>query len=186
MPQRQQSLTKDPPAAASSGKDAKPPGNEAAAAAAKDPGPKDSTLPLKEAWLTGGSASTSTLKNDAVASALPIKDQSPALASRPMASHPSKDRELDRVESEPLLDQKNTRGTHIEVLLAPSASGPGHVGEKELGSEVWNQKSASRKDVKGKDRHKERRAEELKKRTGSQHSESTELSQSETGRVRRV
>ena len=80
---------------------------------------------------------------------------------------------MERNESEPLLDHKNTRGTkHVEIRLP------------EDGTDVdgWHMHS-SRKDKPKIDRHKDRRSDEMRKRHGSQHSEagSTEYSHSETG-----
>jgi len=98
---------------------------------------------------------------------------------QPANSVPVKEN-LERIETEPLLDQKNTRSAankHVEIVLPPGAEG-----EKEN----WLAKTASHKDGKQKDRYKDRRVDELKKRTsGSGYSEtgSTEQTYSETGKV---
>lgn len=80
---------------------------------------------------------------------------------------------LQRNESEPLLDHKNTRSAkHVEIQLA-CAEDKRNV----------QPRSAGRKE-KSKDRHRDRRVDELRNRPGSQHSEagSTEYSYSETGK----
>lgn len=80
---------------------------------------------------------------------------------------------LQRNESEPLLDHKNTRSAkHVEIRLA-CAEDKRNV----------QPRSAGRKE-KSKDRHRDRRVDELRNRPGSQHSEagSTEYSYSETGK----
>lgn len=79
---------------------------------------------------------------------------------------------LQRNESEPLLDHKNTKSAkHVEIRLA-NAEDKRNV-----------QQHATGRKEKSKDRHRERRVDELRQRPGSQHSEagSTEYSYSETG-----
>jgi hypothetical protein len=100
---------------------------------------------------------------------------------------------LQRNESEPLLDHKNTRSAkHVEIQTTDERDKGAVAGVGGDGNgAIWRQRSTpQRKDRPSKDRHtKERssgsRSSEPKRRPASQHSEtetgSTEYSYSETG-----